>query len=402
MVGIQITNPWNSPEFSISTRRNNFKNYLKFVLRAKSLMMMQSFKEFPLSAGLHKALEQMGYKIPTPIQAQAITPAMTNRDLIACAQTGTGKTAAFCIPIIAKLETHPKKSALILVPTREIASQISGVMAQLTKNAHDLKPILLMGGMPMPTQIRNLSKKPRIIIATPGRLCDHLRRGTVSLFRTDILVLDEADRMLDMGFAAQLNEILRFLPGQRQTMLFSATVPPDIRKLASKYLKDPVQISVGAVSQPVKKINQSMINTTSAKKNEVLLSELSSRLGSILIFARTKHRTDRLARQLTNSGHQVNRIHGGRTQGQRNSALDGFKDGKFRILVATDLAARGIDVPMIAHVINYDLPQCAEDYIHRIGRTARAGAKGEALSLVTPEEKGQWKEISRLLNTARN
>jgi ATP-dependent RNA helicase DeaD len=357
-----------------------------------------SFKELPLSPGLQKSLEQLGYQQPTPVQAQAIPVALSNRDLIASAQTGTGKTAAFCIPIIAKLEKNPSKAALILVPTREIAAQISGVLNSLTKNTPAMSTVLLMGGTPINPQVRLLAKKPRIVIATPGRLCDHLRRGTISLFGTDMLVLDEADRMLDMGFAAQLAEILRFLPTYRQTFLFSATIPADITKLASKYLKDPVRVTVGPVSKPISKIQQSVIETTGAKKNEALLQELGSRLGSVLIFTRTKHRTDRLARQLTQNGHQVNRIHGGRTQSQRLSAISGFRGGKFRILVATDLAARGIDIPEIAHVINFDLPQCAEDYVHRIGRTARAGAAGKALSFITPEDRAQWKEISRFLN----
>ncbi len=358
---------------------------------------LESFDSFPLSPGLRKSLEQMGYTQPTAIQMQAIPAALTNRDLIASAQTGTGKTAAFCIPIIAKLEKNAKKNALILVPTREIATQITEVLNQLTKSVAQMSTVLLMGGMPMGPQIKGIQKKPRIIIATPGRLVDHLKRGTVSLFGTDILVLDEADRMLDMGFAPQLNEILRFLPGQRQTFFFSATYPNNIQKLASRYLKDPVRLAVGAVSQPVKEIKQSMIQMLATKKNEILADELNAREGSVLIFARTKHRADKLTRQIELMGHPANRIHGGRSQNQRISALNGFRVGKFRILVATDLAARGIDIPSIAHVINYDLPQCAEDYVHRIGRTARAGAKGEAISFVTPEERGQWKEISTLL-----
>lgn len=356
-----------------------------------------SFNKFPLSPGLQKSLLQMGYHKPTPIQQKAIPLATSNRDMIASAQTGTGKTAAFCIPLISKLEKSPKKSALILVPTREIAAQIKEVLLQLTKNTKGISITLLMGGTPMPPQVRQLAKKPKIIIATPGRLCDHLRRGSVSLFRTDMLVLDEADRMLDMGFAAQLNEICRFLPANRQTFLFSATLPNNINKLAKKYLKDPVRISVGPTSKPVEKIKQTIIQTKNNDKRAVLDHALNTRSGSILIFARTKYRTDRLTRQLIENGHKVSRLHGGRTQNQRNNAIAGFKAGKFRILVATDVAARGIDIPDIAHVINYDLPQCPEDYIHRIGRTGRAGASGGALSLVTPEEKGQWKDISKLL-----
>lgn len=356
---------------------------------------IESFNEFSLPQGLNRALDQLGYKKPTPIQTEAIPVGLTNRDLIASAQTGTGKTAAFCIPIISRLDKNPAKSALILVPTREIAMQIGKVLEQLTQYLPKFATSIVVGGTPMYPQIKSLAKKPRIIIATPGRLVDHLRRGSVSLFKIDVLVLDEADRMLDMGFAAQLSEILRFLPSQRQTLLFSATMPPDIKKLGAKFQKDPIRISVGQESKPIEKINQSVIQTSQAQKNEVLIKELNTRQGAVLIFARTKHRTDRLAKHLSTVGLGVNRIHGGRTQGQRNSAIEGFRQGKFRILVATDIAARGIDIPHIAHVINYDLPKCIDDYVHRIGRTARAGATGCALSLVAPEERGQWKDISR-------
>lgn len=356
---------------------------------------IKSFQELRLSEGLQKSIKKMGYVNPTPIQSGAIPVAIMNRDLIACAQTGTGKTAAFCIPVIARLERKQAESALILVPTREIASQVNKVLADFLQFLPKVSTVNIVGGMPMKPQLRQLAKKPRIIIATPGRLVDHLRRGSVSLFRTGILVLDEADRMLDMGFSAQLSEILRFLPGQRQTLLYSATFPKDIQKLAGKYLNDPLHISIGPVAKPVEAIRQSMIQTTQAGKNTVLMNEISARQGSILIFTRTKHRTDRLTKYLTQMGHQAGRIHGGRSQSQRSSALNGFRDGKFKILVATDIAARGIDVPHIAHVINYDLPKCTEDYIHRVGRTARAGATGDALSLVAPEERGQWKDISR-------
>ncbi|MBK9294825.1 MAG: DEAD/DEAH box helicase [Oligoflexia bacterium] len=356
---------------------------------------IKSFKDLSLSIGLQKSLEKMNFINPTPIQAKAIPVALQNRDIIACAQTGTGKTAAFCIPILSKLEKG-QKLALILVPTREIAAQIAMVLKQISQDSPFIKQSLLIGGTSMYQQIQSLKRSPNIIIATPGRLVDHLRRGTVSLFKASILVLDEADRMLDMGFTAQLNEILRFLPSQRQTLLFSATFPQNIEKLAGKYLKDPVRVSVGAVSKPVEVINQKMISVPNQKKNGILVEELYSRTGSILIFARTKHRTDSLTKHLNHCGFQVNRLHGGRSQSQRNHAIDGFRSGKFNILVATDIAARGIDIPQITHVINYDLPKCTEDYVHRIGRTARAGASGNALSLVCPEEQGQWKRISKL------
>jgi ATP-dependent RNA helicase DeaD len=362
---------------------------------------MLSFKELALPQQLETALEAMSFHKPTPIQAQAIPVVLKNRDLIGCAQTGTGKTAAFSIPIIANLLRAKTKIALILVPTRELAAQVEEVIKKLTKNLPELKPASLIGGAAMQPQTKALWKKPRIIVATPGRLIDHLRRGSLSLSTAEILVLDEADRMLDMGFAPQLNEILRFLPKNRQTLLFSATFPNDLQKLVGKYLKDPVRITVGTVSQPVKKILQSTVFTTTAAKNDTLMDELNACEGSVLIFARTKRRTDRLASILSGCGYRAGRIHGDRTQKQRTDAIEGFRRGSFKILVATDIAARGIDIPHIAHVINYDLPMVPEDYVHRIGRTARAGAEGRALSLLTPEDRGQWKEISRFLERNR-
>jgi ATP-dependent RNA helicase DeaD len=358
---------------------------------------MQSFKDLSLPESLNRALAAMNYQTPTPIQAQAVPVALTNRDLIGCAQTGTGKTAAFSIPMIVHLLKAPRKNALILVPTRELAQQIDEVIKELTKFCPEVKRAVLIGGAAMNPQIKALWNKPRIVVATPGRLMDHVRRGSLSLMNSEILVLDEADRMLDMGFAPQLNEILRYVPKHRQTMLFSATLPAEIQKLAMKYLKDPVKVAVGPISQAAPKIVQSMVQTTIGAKNGLLMDELNTRVGSVIIFARTKRRTDKLARFLTDAGYKAGRIHGDRTQKQRTDAIDSFRKGKFRILVATDIAARGIDVPHIAHVINYDLPMVPEDYIHRIGRTARAGAEGQALSLVTPEEKSLWKDIARFV-----
>jgi ATP-dependent RNA helicase DeaD len=358
---------------------------------------MKTFQDLKLAAPLEKALAAMNFTVPTPIQAEAIPVAMENRDLIGCAQTGTGKTAAFAIPMISRLLRMPAKTALILAPTRELAVQIAEVIENLTAFAPELKHVVLIGGNAMQPQIRSLQKKPRIVIATPGRLVDHLKRGTLSLSAAEVLVLDEADRMLDMGFAPQLNEIYRFVPRSRQTMMFSATLPSDIIKLAGKWLKDPVRVTIGAVSQPAKKVSNEAIQTTSQKKNDLLLDELNARQGSVLIFARTKHRTDRVARYLSEYGHPVTRIHGNRSQAQRNAAINGFRSGEFRVMVATDIAARGLDISHIAHVINYDLPQVAEDYIHRIGRTGRAGASGEAVCFVTPEDRMQWRAISRLL-----
>jgi ATP-dependent RNA helicase RhlE len=358
---------------------------------------MNNFKEFGLSSGLLRALGAMNYSKPTPIQAAAIPVGLTGRDLIGCAQTGTGKTAAFSIPMITALNKVPGKTSLILAPTRELAAQIVGVIDQLCNfQQSQLRTALLIGGVPIARQTGALSRHPRIIVATPGRLLDHLQQRTLSLSEVQILVLDEADRMLDMGFEPQLRQILRHLPRERQTMLFSATIPAEILSLASKFLKDPVRVNAGPLSRPVDQVEQQVRRTTHAGKNDALVSELASRQGSVLVFARTKARTDRVARMLNRLGHDVDRIHGDRTQSQRTKAIEGFRAGKFRILVATDIAARGLDIPHIEHVINYDLPQCPEDYIHRIGRTARAGATGFALAFVTPEDEDQWRQINRL------
>lgn len=363
---------------------------------------MKSFQDLSLSDSLTRAIAAMGFKQPTPIQAQSIPLLLKGSDLIGCAQTGTGKTAAFSIPMVSRLEKEKHATALVLVPTREIALQIIKVIEQLVARLPALKPAVLIGGAAMSPQIRALSKKPRIVIATPGRLIDHLERRTIDLSRVGILVLDEADRMLDMGFAPQLNEILKRVPKERQTMLFSATMPADIQKLAHRILNHPERVTVGKISAPAKNIRQTIVHTDIPKKNEVLLDALNERNGSVLIFMRTKRRTDKLARFLSSYGHNVAHIHGDRSQAQRNAALQGFRSGQFRILVATDVAARGIDVPSIEHVINFDLPQNAEDYVHRIGRTARAGASGEALSILTPEDRSQWRAITKLVPEAKS
>lgn len=354
-----------------------------------------TFEQLALSAPLLEALRKMKFSSPTPIQAKAIPIGIEGKDLIACAETGSGKTAAYAIPLIHQLLIRTDAAALILAPTRELASQISTVLRSLTLTTPNLRLISIVGGADMRKQLQQLKAKPRIIVATPGRLTDHLRRGSLKLDKVGFLVLDEGDRMLDMGFAPQLDVILKFLPKQRQTSLFSATLSPKVHQLAQKYLHQPVRVSVGAESMPPSAITQKSIQTTHDKKNDVLLDELNARRGSAIVFTRTKHRTDKVAKYLASYGFAVSRIHGGRSQGQRNMALKGFRDGEFRILVATDIAARGIDVPQIAHVINYDLPMCDEDYLHRIGRTARAGQSGEALSLLTPEDKSAWFHLAK-------
>ncbi len=357
---------------------------------------MTTFQQMNLPPRLYSVLEAMNFVTPTPIQSKAIPAAFSGRDLVGCAQTGTGKTAAFCIPILVRLAEREDQTALILAPTRELAVQIHKVVEQLGAAFPELSSVLLIGGAPMPPQVRALKKNPRIIVATPGRLLDHLQQGTASVSAVGFLVLDEADRMLDMGFAPQLARIRSYLPATRQTFFFSATFPESIRATAVQFLKNPLVVTAGPASRPIAKIRQSVIETTLEKKNDVLLDELGTRDGSVLIFTRTRRRTDRIARYLSRFGHSVARIHGDRNQSQRDSAIREFRSGSVRILVATDIAARGLDIPKIAHVINYDLPQLPEDYVHRIGRTARAGADGASLSLVLPEDRTQWRRIASL------
>lgn len=362
---------------------------------------MSNFDAFKFPPSIAKALKTMNFNEPTPIQAKAIPFGLEGRDVLGMAQTGTGKTAAFSLPLCVRLMNQPHQSGLVLAPTRELAMQIHAFIKKLAGNNVQLQPALLIGGASMHLQVAQLRRKPRILVATPGRLTDHLRSQPKLLARTSILILDEADRMLDMGFLPQIRTILRALPKIRQTLMFSATFPPEIKKLTQEFMYKPELVTVGAPSRPVEKIEQVVVQTTHKEKNDVLLDELNARQGSVLIFARTKHRTDRLSRYLESYGYQVARIHGDRSQAQRRMAIEGFAKGHFRILVATDIASRGLDINNIAHVINYDLPQVPEDYIHRIGRTARNGRGGQALCLLTPDDKQMWRSISRLANNER-
>lgn len=356
------------------------------------------FQTFAIDPTIQAALDLLGYTTPTPIQEKAIPIIMNRRDLVGCAQTGTGKTAAFSIPALNMVLAQPQAQVLILAPTRELVLQIQAFWRDLTKTNPHILSVSVIGGAPMPAQTRQLGRNPQVIVATPGRLLDHLKRGTVNLKRVRFLVLDEADRMLDMGFAPQLEKIQSYLSGERQTLLFTATWDSKLDGIARKFLKNPERVTVGPTSRPVDAIEQKTVHTSVQQKNDVLLDELNARQdGSVLIFARTQIRTDRLARALRNAGVECGTIHGGLRQNQRTSALRAFRAGEVRIMVATDIAARGIDISQIHHVINFDLPQCADDYIHRIGRTGRAGAKGQALSILTPEDRGAWSQISKLL-----
>jgi ATP-dependent RNA helicase RhlE len=357
---------------------------------------VSTFDQFQLPPFITKSLARLNFTTPTPIQAQAIGPALDGRDVIGMAQTGTGKTAAFSIPLATRLNAMPHQHGLILVPTRELAQQVFTCFKDLTGKHQQLRAALLIGGASMHMQRVELRRGARVIIATPGRLVDHLQSNPKLLVRSSLLVLDEADRMLDMGFMPQIKQILKALPRVRQTMMFSATFPADIKQIATQHMHEPVQISVGAPSRPVEKIEQVVREVAHTEKNSVLLDELNARAGSVLIFTRTKHRTDRLNRYLESYGYKTTRIHGNRSLAQRRKAIEGFRSGEFRILVATDIAARGLDIADIAHVINYDLPQVPEDYIHRIGRTARNGKGGQALCFLTPDDRQMWRSISKL------
>ena len=357
-----------------------------------------SFHTLGLSEPLLRDLTAAGLLAPTPIQAQAIPPALEGRDVIGCAQTGTGKTAAFVVPMIERLSVLPKghPQALILAPTRELALQIFDSIEKLGRS-HNISATVIVGGSDMQAQIRGLRQRPDILVATPGRLLDHMWNGTVNMLPIKILVLDEADRMLDMGFAPQINQILDALPLERQTLLFSATLPTDVTRLVQASLKDAVRVMVTPHSTTAEGVTQAVHYTTFHEKTNLLVSLLGVERGTVLVFVRTKSRVDRLGQTLEQAGHRVAVIHGDRTLPQRLRALDGFKRGQVRILVATDVAARGIDVANIGHVVNYDLPNSPEDYIHRIGRTARMKMTGRATSFVTAEDHDQLKAIEALL-----
>ncbi len=359
------------------------------------------FHALGLSDALLRDLTGAGFSSPTPIQEQAIPPALAGRDVIGCAQTGTGKTAAFVIPMIERLATLPKgqPQALILAPTRELAVQILATIEKLGRNRR-MSATVIVGGADMQAQVRGLRQRPDILVATPGRLLDHMWNGTVLLSSIKILVLDEADRMLDMGFAPQINQILDALPEQRQTLLFSATLPTDLARLVQASVNNPVRVMVAPSATTAEGVTQAVHYTSHADKPDLLLSLLGTDQATMLVFTRTKHRADRLGRVLDRAGHRVAVLHGDRSLSQRRAALEGFRRGAFRVLVATDIAARGIDVANIGHVVNFDLPNCPEDYVHRIGRTARMKTTGRATSFVTGEDQQQLRSIERLLGHA--
>ena len=374
--------------------------------------MVQTFSDLALTPAMRDAIARAGYSTPTPIQAQVIGPILEGRDVIGCAQTGTGKTAAFVIPTIeiltrvgarlAPADSRPTRlgaagpPALVLAPTRELALQIAETFDTLGR-AQGVVTVVLIGGESMGPQLSGLQRRPDVIVATPGRLFDHVERRTLGLGTLRIVVLDEADRMLDMGFAPQVERILRVTPLDRQTLCFSATMPTAVEMLVRRHLVRPVRVEVGVIAKPVAKVTQVLYQAPIQQKTPLLLKLLGEEGGQTLVFTRTKHRADRVARAVGAAGHRVTRLHADRSMSQRREALDGFRSGRYRVLIATDIAARGIDVPEIAHVVNFDLPHTAEDYIHRIGRTARAEASGRATSFAAPEEHEQLRTIERHL-----
>lgn len=359
-------------------------------------MPHSTFDNFGLPAKLAHALTRIKFTTPTPIQAQAIPLALEGKDILGSAQTGTGKTGAFGIPLIAGLMNNPEAMALIMTPTRELAGQVVAALTPMIPVA-DIKTALLIGGESMPRQLRQLDRHPRLIVGTPGRINDHLERGSLKLNNVRFLVLDETDRMLDMGFGIQIERILKHVPDERQTLLFSATMPDNISKLSSKYMRDPIRIAVGSTTTPMEKIKQETLHVTDAEKYGKLIEQLETRKGSIIVFAKTKWGTQKLSDRLNKDGHRSDAIHGDLQQRRRDRVILNFRDERYRILVATDVAARGLDIPHIAHVINYDVPMAPEDYIHRIGRTARAGAEGEAISFITSADGAKWRAIQRLI-----
>ena len=359
-----------------------------------------NFDTFNFHPSIMDGVRALGYTAPTPIQEKAIPPILHGRDVIGLAQTGTGKTAAFSLPVLELLRSGRQGGyirALVIAPTRELAEQISDVINSLGRKT-GLKSVTIYGGVSMEQQIRNLHKSPDIVVACPGRLLDHLWKGTINLSSLEILIIDEADRMLDMGFIPNIRNILGCILHKHQTLLFSATMPTSIRRLTREFLHDPVTVQIGH-TLPAKTVSHVLYPVKQHLKTNLLMGILSkTETDSVLIFTRTKHRAVRVAQQLVRSGYRVTSLQGNLSQNQRQAALTGFRNGSFKILVATDIAARGIDILSISHVINYDMPESTDDYIHRIGRTGRVDQSGDAITLVTGEDTDKITALERILN----
>lgn len=358
-------------------------------------MQPTSFYHLGIAPKLLGTLDRLKFTLPTPIQHQAIPVALEGKDIVGVAQTGTGKTLAFGIPLVQQLSTT-RGRALVLAPTRELAIQIDEVLRQILPS-FGLSSVVLIGGAPMFRQVKTLQRNPRVIIATPGRLIDHMQQRTVHLKDVHILVLDEADRMFDMGFAPQVERILQSVPKDRQTMLFSATMPDGIVKLATRHMKLPINVEIAPSGTAADRVTQELFIVREESKRALLKALLTQYRGSVLLFTRTKIKARKITFQIRDLGHSVDEIHSDRSMAQRKRAIENFKSGRSRILVATDIASRGIDVSMIELVINYDLPEEIENYVHRIGRTGRAGNEGIAISFATPDQSSEVSRIERLI-----
>jgi len=354
-----------------------------------------SFYGLGIAPKILDILESIKFKVPTPIQVKAIPLAIQGKDIIGIAQTGTGKTHSFAIPMV-QLLAQRKGVGLVLAPTRELAIQIDEAFQGIVR-AFGMKTACLIGGAPMQDQIIALRKSPRVVIATPGRLIDHMGQWNFIPDEVVMLVLDEADRMLDMGFAPQIDKILRFLPQVRQTMLFSATIPKEIMQIATKHMRLPVSVEIAPSGTTVELVTQELFIVKKEEKPKLLSKLLAQYHGPVLVFSRTKHNARKITRSIKDMGHNAAEMHSNRSLNQRREALDGFKSGRYKVLVATDIASRGIDVTGIELVINYDLPEDAENYVHRIGRTARAGQHGHAVSFATPDQSSDVRDIEKLI-----
>ncbi len=357
---------------------------------------MENFLEFNIPQWLKDSLSLMGYTKPTPIQEQAIPHVLEGKDVLGSAQTGTGKTGAFLIPLMTFLDKNPMSTALILTPTRELAIQVNTVAMQMLKTNRNIRTALLIGGDPMAKQFFQLKQKPRLIVGTPGRINDHLQRGSVNLSKTSFVVLDETDRMLDMGFGIQIDEIFKYTEEKKQTLLFSATLPKEIVRLVDNYLIEPVRISAGEVNAVATKVSQKLIKTKD--KSGELLKLLPTFEGTTIIFVRTQRGADAMKMTLKKEGYKVDAIHGGLKQGKRTTVLKNFRTKRFNILVATDVASRGLDIDHISYVVNYDVPDNPEDYVHRIGRTARGDKEGASFSFIAPSDEVKWRAVLKFLD----
>ncbi len=383
---------------SISIQNNlNDQNDKSNLNNQNNPIKLNNFNSFNLPKILLQYISNLNYITPTPIQEQTIPLALENHDILGSAQTGTGKTLAFVIPLIANLINNPKSNGLILTPTRELAEQILAVIQKVLGVKSTIKSALLIGGEPIFKQFKQLKLYPRILVGTPGRIIDHLSRKTLHS-NFNFLVLDETDRMLDMGFGIQLEKIIHQLPKSRHTIMCSSTRPKHIENLANKYLNNPKRIAIDAINNHISNLKEETIKVQGSEKFNTLVNQIEQRSGTIIIFVKTKNGAESLSNDLYKKNYKVSYMHGDLKQNKRSKVISDFRNGRCQIMVATDVAARGLDVPHIQHVINYDLPNSPEDYVHRVGRTARAGAEGSALNLICNHDQAKWTVIQRFIN----